>query len=109
MIENIAVAGVFLSFGVMMLGFMGYGQLCVIRAAGRFCHSCGYDLNTNASGICPECGQAAPVPIDWEQFQDEPLPPELVPKPAPPPAEFELNIPASLVDPSLTDPPRDVA
>lgn len=96
-----------LAVGVILMGFMGLGRLRVVRAAGRFCYRCGYNLLSNASGVCPECGGDSPVPVDWSQYQDEPLPPELIPKPAPPPAEFELRIPANLVDPSLIDPPRE--
>jgi len=98
-----------LAIGVILMGFMGLGRLRVVRAAGRFCYRCGYNLTTNASGVCPECGGDSPVPVDWSQFRDEPLPHELLPKPAPPPADFELQIPANLVDPSLTNSPRDGA
>jgi len=59
--------------------FAGFCQLRVVRAAGRFCYRCGYDLTSNTTGICPECGHYAPVPIDWRQFHDESLPPDLLP------------------------------
>ena len=103
---NIAIL---LSIILVLMGFLGLGRLRVVRAAGRFCYRCGYNLTANASGKCPECGGDSPVPVDWAQFRDEPLPVDLAPKPAPPPAEFELKIPASQVDPKLVVPPRDDA
>lgn len=98
-----------LAIGLILMGFMGLGKLRVVRAAGRFCHRCGYNLAGNASGRCSECGGESPIPIDWDRYHDEPLPAELAPKPPKPPVEFELNIPANLVDPSLTDSRRDLA
>jgi len=61
------------AFGAAALslyGCAGATRIQIVRAAGRFCHRCGYNLLSNKSGTCPECGNYAPVPIDWVQFHD---------------------------------------
>ncbi len=37
-----------------------YARSSVFGGDGLLCHSCGYDLTGNESGICPECGTRAP-------------------------------------------------
>jgi len=32
------------------------------RGSLHSCHTCGYDLTGNTSGVCPECGTAIPIP-----------------------------------------------
>lgn len=61
--------------GVALLAPAGYVGLRVGRAAyrrlrwqwrlwdGRTCWNCGYDLNANASGTCPECGNRYEVEL----------------------------------------------
>ena len=106
-----------LSAAMTLRSFAGFCKLRVVRAAGRFCYRCGYDLTSNTSGICPECGHYAPVPIDWRQFHDEPLPPELVPPQAAPLAPASIDGEATvdtiaIRNAALTlpvEPPRDPA
>ena len=41
-------------------GRMSYGKsLREHRAQNHLCLTCGYDLNANESGVCPECGKPA--------------------------------------------------
>ena len=38
-----------------------YARSPVFGGDGMLCHSCGYDLTGNESGICPECGTGVPA------------------------------------------------
>ena len=98
-----------ISGAVALTGLFRLSRLRVTRASGRFCYRCGYDLTSNTSGTCPECGHFSPVPVDWSHVDGEPLPAELRPAESPPLTNVESDVSSKEVDLNWSNPPKDVA